>query len=92
MPRMRRLIILFPLAALILAACSSTEPDKQWYKPNVDYTAADFERDRTACTEKKKKVLDEECMKQRGWATLGGDIGPSYKPPDPTKSPQKGKY
>ena len=88
---MRRLLVLLPLAALILAACSSSESDKQWYKPNVDYTAADFERDRVACTDK-KKILDEECMKQRGWAALGADIGPSVKPPDPTKSPHKGTY
>lgn len=92
MPGMRRLALLLPAAALVLAACSSSESDKQWYKPNVDYTAADFERDRVACTDK-KKVLDEGCMKQRGWAALGGDIGPSVKPPDPTKSPAaKGKY
>lgn len=93
MPGMRRLILLLPVAALTLAACSSSaDSDKQWYKPNVDYTAADFERDRLACTDKKKK-LDEECLKQRGWASLGGDIAPSVKPPDPTKSPAaKGKY
>jgi hypothetical protein len=90
---MRRLTLLLPVAALGLAACSSSESEKQWYKPNVDYTAADFERDRVACTDKKKKVLDEDCMKQRGWAALGGDIGPSVKPPDPTQSPAaKGKY
>lgn len=93
MPGMRRLILLLPVAALALAACSSSaDSGKQWYKPNVDYTAADFERDRLACTDKKKK-LDEECLKQRGWASLGGDIEPSVKPPDPTKSPAaKGKY
>ena len=91
MPRMSRSLALFPLAALILAACSTSEPDRQWYKPNVEYTAADFDRDRTACTDK-KKVLDEDCMKQRGWIALGGDIGPSVKPPDPAKSPHKGKY
>ena len=92
MPGMRRLTLLLPVAALVLAACSSSESDKQWYKPNVDYTAADFERDRAACTDK-KKILDEDCMKQRGWAALGGDIVPSVKPPDPTKSPAaKGKY
>ena len=92
MPGMRRLILLLPAAALVLAACSSSESERQWYKPNVDYTAADFERDRVACTDKKKK-LDEECMKQRGWVALSGDIGPSVKPPDPTKSPSaKGMY
>ncbi|MDO8479873.1 MAG: hypothetical protein Q7W02_27495 [Candidatus Rokubacteria bacterium] len=89
---MRRLILLLSVVALALAACSSAESDKQWYKPNVDYTAADFERDRLVCTDKKKK-LDEECLKQRGWASLGGDIGAPIKPPDPTKTPSpKGKY
>ena len=91
---MRRLIILPLVAALALAACAlfSGEPEKQWYKPNADYTAADFERDRVVCTDK-KKLLDEDCMKQHGWATLGGDIGPPLKPPDPTKAPTtKGKY
>lgn len=93
MPGMRRLILLLPVAALTLAACSSSsDSDKQWYKPNVDYTAADFERDRLACTDKKNK-LDEECLKLRGWIALGGDIGPPVKPPDPTKSPAaKGRY
>ena len=56
MPRMRRLIILLPVAALALAAVRRhrRDPEKQWYKPNADYTAADFERDRVACTDKKK--------------------------------------
>jgi len=90
MPSMRGLILLLPVAALALAGCSSSaDSDKQWYKPNVDYTAADFERDRLACTDKKKK-LDEACLKQRGWASLGGDIGPAIKAPA-TPSP-KGKY
>ena len=92
MPGMRRLILLLSVAALALAACSSSESDKQWYKPNVDYTAADFERDRAACTDK-KKILDEDCMKQRGWTALGADIGPPIKPPDSTKSPiDPGRY
>jgi hypothetical protein len=95
MPGMRRLILLLAIVTLASAACSSsTDSDKQWYKPNVDYTAADFERDRLACTDKKKKSLDEDCMKQRGWASLGGDIGPAIKAPEASKTPgsAKGKY
>ena len=92
MSRMTRLFTVLPFAALILAACSASAPEKQWYKPNADYTAAEFDRDRSACTDK-KKVLDEECMKQRGWTALGGDIAPATKPPDPTKSPAAhGRY
>lgn len=91
MSRMKRLIVLLPLAVTILSGCWSGQAEKQWYKPNVEYTAADFERDRAACTDK-KKVLDEACMKERGWVALGGDIGPAVKPPDPTKAPIKGKY
>jgi PBP1b-binding outer membrane lipoprotein LpoB len=91
MMRMKRLTALLPIAALILAACSNVETDKQWYKPNVNYTAADFDRDRAACTDKKTKTLDEDCMKDRGWVALGGDIGPAAKPPDPSKG-AKGKY
>jgi len=94
MPGMRRLIHLVPVAALALVACSSSaDSDRQWYKPNADYTAADFERDRLACTDK-KKVLDPDCMKQRGWAALGADIGPAVKAPESPKGPgaAKGKY
>ena len=89
---MNRLALLLAIAALGLAACYSGSPDKQWYKPNADYTTADFDRDRAACTEKKTKVLDDQCMQQRGWAALGGDIGPPVKAPDPAKSGKKGKY
>jgi len=88
---MNRLALLLAIAALGLAACYSGPPDKQWYKPNADYTTADFDRDRAACTEKKTKELDEQCMQQRGWATLGGDIGPAVKAPDPSKSGKQGK-
>lgn len=95
MAGMSRLIALLPIAALILAAaCNNAATDRQWYKPNVNYTADDFERDRTACTDKKSKTLDEGCMKDRGWVALGGDIGPPIKGPDPTtsKGAAKGKY
>ena len=57
----------------------------------MNYTAADFERDRAACTDKKTKTLDEDCMKDRGWVALGGDIGPAVKAPEPSKG-AKGKY
>ena len=89
MPPMNRLALLLAIAALGLAACWSGNPEKQWYKPNTDYTAADFDRDRDACTDQKTKVLDEDCMQQRGWVALGGDIGPAVKAPDPAK---RGKY
>jgi hypothetical protein len=45
-----RLLPSLPIAALILAAACSNVADKQWYKPNENYTAADFARDSTACT------------------------------------------
>jgi hypothetical protein len=94
MTRMKRLIALLPIAALIFAAACNIAADKQWYKPNENYTAADFARDSAACTDKKLKTLDEDCMKDRGWVALGGDIGPPIKGPDPTtsKGATKGKY
>ena len=42
-----------------LGACS-LDPEKQWYKPGGNYTAAEFDRDSKACT--KSRVLDEECQ------------------------------
>jgi hypothetical protein len=67
-------------SALSLAACAS-DPDKQWYKPSGNYTSAEFERDSKACTKSRK--LDEECLQQRGWVPLSGDIArkPIEKPP-----------
>ena len=87
---MTRLTVLLPIAALLLTGCPA-DTSKQWYKPNVDYTAADFNRDSAACTDKKTKVLDEECMKQRGWLALGADIGPAVKAPS-TPPKGAGKY
>jgi hypothetical protein len=34
---------------LSLVGCS-TERDRQWYKPNTNYTVDDFKRDRDDCT------------------------------------------
>jgi len=47
MSPMKGLIALLPVGLLIVASgCSESSPDKQWYKPNSNYTRADFERDR----------------------------------------------
>jgi hypothetical protein len=56
---------------LPLGACS-TDPERQWYKPSGSYTSAEFDRDSRACT--KSRVVDEDCLKQRGWVPLSGDI------------------
>jgi hypothetical protein len=66
--------------AIVLGGCTS-DPEKQWYKPSGSYTSAEFERDSKACT--KKSDLDEECLKQRGWVPLSGDLTrkPAEKPP-----------
>lgn len=82
---MKRLTLLLPLIVLVVLGCGGAT-DKQWYKPNADYTAAEFERDRVACSPKKNNVLDEACMKQRGWLPLSGDIiGPAVKAPEMQK-------
>ena len=69
---MTRWTLLLSLATCVisLAACS-TETEKQWYKPGVSYTMADFERDQAACT--KNKVVDEDCLKERGWVAISTD-------------------
>jgi hypothetical protein len=82
MPPMTRMLVppLTLALALSLTACTS-DPEKQWYKPAGNYTTAEFERDSTACTKSGK--LDEECLKQRGWVSLSGDIArkPAEKAP-----------
>jgi hypothetical protein len=65
----RRIFFLL-VAVLSLNACSS-EPEKQWYKPARNYTVAEFQRDQADCT--KDKVLDEACMKERGWVAISAD-------------------
>jgi hypothetical protein len=69
MSRVMRAFLLCGAALVLLTACGSG--DKQWYKPNVEYTVAEFQRDRAAC--EKGRQLDEECLRQRGWVSLSSD-------------------
>jgi hypothetical protein len=79
--------LLAVVASFLLVGCSS-ERDRQWYKPGVNYTVAEFTRDRDECT--KNRELDEQCMKQRGWVPLTSDREPaSAKPAAP---PPRGRY
>ncbi len=72
----------FLLAATLLAPAACTfEPEKQWYKPGGNYTIAEFKQDQAACT--KNRVLDEECLKQRGWIWLSGDREPPARAAQP---------
>ena len=84
MPRVMRAFLLCCAVAGLLTGCGST--GKQWYKPNVEYTVAEFQRDRTAC--EKNGELDEECLRQRGWVSLSPD---KDKPP-PVLPTSKQRY
>jgi hypothetical protein len=67
-------------AALLLAAGCAGQPDKQWYKPGGNYTVAEFERDRAACTV--ARALNEVCLKERGWIAVSPDRqAPTSKDP-----------
>ena len=82
---MARRILLLAIATLLLGACAFETP-KQWYKPGDNYTVAEFQRDQTACT--KNRVLDEACLRERGWAAISADEdkGPSSVRPPPPKA------
>ena len=84
-----RRVLFLVVAALSLTACSS-EPEKQWYKPGRNYSVADFERDQTACT--KNKVLDEECMTDRGWVAISADTDKGPPPMQGGPTPAKPRY
>jgi len=73
------------LAAGVVAGCSS-DRGVQWYKPNVDYTVADFQRDRKAC--EKNDKIDAACLRERGWLPLSADKEPA--PPPPAQTPRGG--
>ena len=79
-------LLVFPV---VLVGCSS-ERDRQWYKPGVNYTIAEFTHDRDDCT--KDRVLDEQCMKERGWVPLTSDRGPAAPPPKPSQGPRGPRY
>jgi hypothetical protein len=82
-----RCCLLVIVATVTLVGCSS-ERDRQWYKPNANYTVDEFKRDRDACTPARE--LDEQCMKQRGWIPLTSDRpteGPA-KPMQPSRGPR----
>ena len=81
---MLRLLLLVSLSALALGGCAST-PEKQWYKAAGNYTVADWNRDQAACT--KSRVIDEECLKGKGWVPLSAD---PTKPPPPPINPKGG--
>ena len=88
MADVKRPFLLLVIALAPLAGCG-TNIDRQWYKPNAaTYTVADFQRDETACT--KNRVLDEQCLRDRGWVPLSAD---KEKPPPPPESIKGGtKY
>lgn len=80
MPTRGAFFLLFLLLGSGLGCASSDE--RLWYKPGGNYTTAEFNQDRDACTRGKK--LDEECLKAKGWVTVSPDR------PAPTSSPSRG--
>jgi hypothetical protein len=82
MARVLRRIGLVPLMLLPIAGCGSSA-EKQWYKAG-SYTVAEFERDRQACT--KDRVLDERCLRERGWIGLSPDRVEPVAPPPSRKT------
>ena len=79
-------MFLLAITTLSLGGCAS-ETAKQWYKPGDNYTVAEFQRDRTACT--KNDILDEACLRGRGWVAITAD---DDKGPSPIVTPgAKGK-
>ncbi len=82
-------LLLLIVSSVVLAACSS-ERDRQWYKPASNYTVAEFTRDRDECT--KDRILDEQCMKDRGWVPLTGDRQGPAPQPKPAQGPRGPRY
>jgi hypothetical protein len=85
MARVMRAVLLCCAVLGLLAACGGSS-EKQWYKPNAEYTVAEFQRDRIAC--EKNGQLDEACLRQRGWVSLT----PDKDKPLPAIPTTKNKY
>lgn len=82
---LRRGALFLPAALLAsVYGCASTE-EPLWYKPGGNYTTAEFNRDRDACTRDKK--VDPECLKAKGWVTVSPDR-PAPTPPPPQQRPR----
>jgi len=81
----RQWCLLLIVASSLLVGCSS-ERDRQWYKPNANYTVDEFKRDRDGCTT--GNTLDEQCMKERGWVPLTSDRAPAPKVQPSTRGPR----
>ena len=75
---------LISMGLFSLAGCA-LEPERQWYKPNQDISAAELkrllQRDYAECS--KNRVLDESCMRQRSWVSLSGDRESPARPQQP---------
>jgi hypothetical protein len=78
---MRRRVVAIVVVSAILG-CSS-EPQRQWMKPGQPYTTADFSRDVAACS--RAGVLDEACLKGRGWEPVTAGPTPDIRPPEPIR-------
>lgn len=52
--------------AAFVGACA--KPEREWMKVGQTYTVEEFRRDVQECT--RGRILDEACMKGRGWVSL----------------------
>lgn len=82
------LTVSLALVVLALAGCGSSD-DREWMKINQKYTTEEFQRDYRECS-RKKDVVDEPCMRQRGWLPVSPSK--SEPAPTPTATPQRGRY
>jgi hypothetical protein len=84
MAAVNRIVAAVLALGVLVTGCQSLEPERQWYKPSGNYSSAEFERDSKTCT--KSRILDANCMEQRGWVSLSGDRAPAVKEVAPAGS------